>query len=358
MKQKITFFLFILLALVSTVNAQSIGRKLISNAGGTLQAGGKKITFTVGTKRHNLGTAKAAIVKGTISTGIVSADVCLGGTFNLPFTATAMNAGNIFTAQLSNAAGSFDNPVNIGTLSATSTGAIQVTIPATTLAGTGYRIRVTSSSPAIISTDNGTNIAINPTIIAITVPEVINTVNASPVDLNSFLPQGTPSNGLWLDINNTGFLNGSYLDPMNKAAGEYIFHYTVLTDTCLTNYIVTVKLDQSFVLGCGTVLVHNAFSPNGDAMNSTFVIDNIDEVTCYPENSVEIFDRQGLLVFSTKNYNNEKNNFNGIARGKNVIKQGTGLPTGTYFYILNYNFYTSKNKIQTKREEGFLYLVN
>lgn len=186
----------------------------------------------------------------------------------------------------------------------------------------------------------------------------INTVNASPVDLNSFLPQGTPSNGLWLDINNTGFLNGSYLDPMNKAAGEYIFHYTVLTDTCLTNYIVTVKLDQSFVLGCGTVLVHNAFSPNGDAMNSTFVIDNIDEVTCYPENSVEIFDRQGLLVFSTKNYNNEKNNFNGIARGKNVIKQGAGLPTGTYFYILNYNFYTSKNKIQTKREEGFLYLVN
>jgi hypothetical protein len=54
--------------------------------------------------------------------------------------------------------------------------------------------------------------------------------------------------------------------------------------------------DQGIVLGCGTVLVHNAFSPNGDGVNEMFTIDNIDDTICYPENTVEIYNRWGVLV--------------------------------------------------------------
>lgn len=69
-----------------------------------------------------------------------------------------------FTAQLSDAAGSFTSPINIGT----GTSPIAATIPAGQAAGTGYRIRVVNDNPATTGTDNGSNIIVNapPTITA------------------------------------------------------------------------------------------------------------------------------------------------------------------------------------------------
>jgi gliding motility-associated-like protein len=70
--------------------------------------------------------------------------------------------GNIFTAQLSDASGNFAAPVNIGSVVATTDGNINATIPANTLYGTGYRIRVVSDNPARVSPDNGVDITIHP----------------------------------------------------------------------------------------------------------------------------------------------------------------------------------------------------
>jgi hypothetical protein len=86
--------------------------------------------------------------------------LCAGSSVNVPYNAVGMNAGNKFTAQLSDAAGSFSPPLNIGTLNSASSGTINATIPAGTLAGTGYRIRVKSNDPAFTSIDNGSNISI------------------------------------------------------------------------------------------------------------------------------------------------------------------------------------------------------
>lgn len=80
----------------------------------------------------------------------------------VPFTTTStFVAGNTFTAQLSNATGSFANPVNIGTTSGTGSGTINATIPSSTAAGTGYRIRVVASNPAVNGTNNGTDLLID-----------------------------------------------------------------------------------------------------------------------------------------------------------------------------------------------------
>ncbi|MES2733982.1 MAG: hypothetical protein V4714_19700 [Bacteroidota bacterium] len=92
----------------------------------------------------------------------------LGTTFNLLFTATngssagtPFTSGNVFTAQLSDASGSFGSPITIGTLTSTAlSGTISATIPANTTTGTGYRIRVNASNPATVGNDNGSNIAI------------------------------------------------------------------------------------------------------------------------------------------------------------------------------------------------------
>ncbi|MFA5974435.1 MAG: PKD-like domain-containing protein, partial [Lentimicrobiaceae bacterium] len=104
----------------------------------------------------------------SISTSAISpTSYCAGASVSVPYTKSGtFNSGNIFTAQLSNASGSFASPVNIGTLTSTSAGTISGTIPAGTIYGIGYRIRVVSSTPATIGTDNGSNLTVNPIPIA------------------------------------------------------------------------------------------------------------------------------------------------------------------------------------------------
>ncbi|PRZ19378.1 DUF7507 domain-containing protein, partial [Flavobacterium granuli] len=119
----------------------------------------------------------------------------------------------------------------------------------------------------------------------------------------------------------------------------------------------TVTVEKASVLGCENIVVHNAFSPNGDGINETFVIDGIGDTTCYPENTVEIYNRWGVLVFDTTNYNNQTNAFDGFSRGRTTISKSSGLPTGTYYYILNYTSVDLGGNIQTNRKEGYLYLT-
>lgn len=112
----------------------------------------------------------------TINCTMPNLAYCAGATFNLPYTCTGtFNAGNIFTAQLSNAAGSFAAPVNIGTLASTTNGIIACTIPPGTPSGAGYRVRVSSNNPFLNGTDNGQNITIN------ALPNVVATANPTSV---------------------------------------------------------------------------------------------------------------------------------------------------------------------------------
>ena len=106
----------------------------------------------------------SVVATNTITTGVIAGSpFCACSTVNVPFTSTGtFTAGNIYTAQLSNAAGSFAAPTTIGTLaSVLNAGTIACTIPCGTPTGVGYRIRVISSAPPVTGTDNGVNIIIN-----------------------------------------------------------------------------------------------------------------------------------------------------------------------------------------------------
>ncbi|MBK9382576.1 MAG: hypothetical protein IPN39_14780 [Chitinophagaceae bacterium] len=73
------------------------------------------------------------------------------GTVNFISSGT-FTAGNIYTAQLSDASGSFATAVTIGTLSSTAnSGTINITIPSGTASGTNYKIRIRSSAPVVTS---------------------------------------------------------------------------------------------------------------------------------------------------------------------------------------------------------------
>ncbi len=99
----------------------------------------------------------------SITTGTISGSpLCAGGSVSVPLTSYGTYSGNTYTAQLSDAAGSFTSPTNIGTLvSNANSGNITATIPSGTAYGTGYRIRVISSGPSVTGADNGTDITIN-----------------------------------------------------------------------------------------------------------------------------------------------------------------------------------------------------
>ena len=99
-----------------------------------------------------------SITQGTITGSPFNA----GDAISVPFTTNGnFSAGNVFTAQLSDASGSFSAPVTLGILTATSSGIINGIIPGGTATGTSYRIRVVGSSPAVTGPDNGVNITIN-----------------------------------------------------------------------------------------------------------------------------------------------------------------------------------------------------
>ncbi|WP_193844447.1 Ig-like domain-containing protein [Flavobacterium hungaricum] len=101
--------------------------------------------------------------------------------------------------------------------------------------------------------------------------------------------------------------------------------------------------------GCD-IKIFNAISLNGDNMNERFYIRGIE---CYPDNTVQIFNRWGVLVFEREHYNNNDVVFKGYSEGRTTVKESNGLPEGTYYYILRYK----DNQSKPRQEAGYLYLT-
>ncbi|MCB0699436.1 MAG: gliding motility-associated C-terminal domain-containing protein [Chitinophagales bacterium] len=130
---------------------------------------------------------------------------CAEETINVPYDVTQpFYPGNIFSAELSDAAGSFTSPVVIGSVMATGAGVINCTIPKGTPPGNMYRIRVTASSPVDISADNGVNLTVKPT-------PTLNASSNAPVCIgDSLLLNATYSpTGTIIDWNGPGGYNAS-----------------------------------------------------------------------------------------------------------------------------------------------------
>ena len=103
-------------------------------------------------------------VTPTLYITYVTPSVCGGNSIKVKFNNLySFNTNNIFTVELSDANGSFANPVVIGTKSSASlngTDSIICPIPADIQSGNGFRVRVRASNPAVLSADNGFDIII------------------------------------------------------------------------------------------------------------------------------------------------------------------------------------------------------
>jgi gliding motility-associated-like protein len=95
--------------------------------------------------------------------------------------------------------------------------------------------------------------------------------------------------------------------------GDDTFTYRVKDAFGYYTNVATVTLIANFA----ALTIPNLFTPNGDGINDTFEILNIDQ---YPVNELQIVNRWGNEVFRAKGY---RNNWT-----------GEGLDEGTYYYLL------------------------
>jgi hypothetical protein len=206
------------------------------------------------------------IIPPGVSTGtITNTSLCTGANVNVPYAITGVfNSGNVFTAQLSDANGSFASPVNIGTLNSTNSGSISAAIPPATLPGTGYRIRVISSNPALTGSDNGTNINMNATV----VPTV--TITPSPGNMicagSTATFTATITNGgsnpffQWKkNSSNVGTNNNVYSDN-NLLNGDAVTVELTSNATCATPSVLTATAINMIVNSLLTPSVNIAAS--------------------------------------------------------------------------------------------------
>lgn len=94
-------------------------------------------------------SALAAVQYGDITIGTPNAGTyCAGAPLSIGFTAVGeLLTGNEYWLQLSNASGSFSNPIPVATISGTAlTNTFTTVIPTGTPSGTGYRLRVVSTN--------------------------------------------------------------------------------------------------------------------------------------------------------------------------------------------------------------------
>ncbi|HAN38405.1 MAG TPA: hypothetical protein DCQ29_05840 [Chitinophagaceae bacterium] len=148
------------------------------------------------------------------------------------------------------------------------------------------------------------------------------TVNAGP-DLNvleggnSLINATASGNNLRFRWTPNRWLNSdTILRPITAPQGDITYTLTV---TGQGNCSVT---DNMFVKLLLAPEIPTAFSPNGDGINDTWIIKYLES---YPGCTVEVFNRYGQSVFSSRGY----------ATPWNGTYNGAVLPVGTYYYIVD-----------------------
>jgi len=95
--------------------------------------------------------------------------------------------------------------------------------------------------------------------------------------------------------------------------------------------------------------VFNVITPNGDGVHDVLSITGLEN---YPTNTIKIYNRWGVLVYTTNAYNTEGNVFDGTSEGRVTVDADRKLPVGTYFYILDYEDAAGNMKTLS----GYLYI--
>lgn len=111
--------------------------------------------------------------------------------------------------------------------------------------------------------------------------------------------------------------NAALLHPVYVAVEDATFTLTATAPEggCTATDFLTVTVQE-------TVVIPNAFTPNGDGIHDTWEITSLD---AYPGCTVTVFNRYGQRVYASTGY---RVPWKGVSNGK-------VLPAGTYYYVID-----------------------
>ncbi|MEO8236104.1 MAG: gliding motility-associated C-terminal domain-containing protein, partial [Flavobacterium sp.] len=327
-----------------------------ANGGVTLAANTPSGTYTVtyqlcesdpvtglNVSPSNCDTAIATVVVSNVIDAVNDGPITIIVTTTGPISGGSVLGNDTLNGVLASIVNTDVTPVTVGPLSIDVNG--NVTIAPNTLAGTysiTYQLCETGAVPANCDTAIATYIIITDSD-GDGVTDVIEIADGTdPNDFCDFLAINVtlPQSQVFLDADcdNDGLNNGDEYgdnpkDPLDSD-GDGIPDFLEFNNH-------TPSEDD--------LEIFNLVTPNDDGDNDVFVIRNIE---LYPNNTVEIYNRWGLLVYETKGYGQNGKYFKGYSEGRVTLSQNSGLPVGTYFYIVKY----INNNNQAKERSGYLYI--
>lgn len=92
-------------------------------------------------------------------------------------------------------------------------------------------------------------------------------------------------------------------------------------------------LDPDMEMELDEVEIYNVVTPNGDGVHDFLTITGLER---RPDNNLKIYNRWGILVYSTHAYNTSGNVFSGVSQGRTTLGEQDNLPIGSYFYLFDY----------------------
>jgi len=151
-------------------------------------------------------------------------------------------------------------------------------------------------------------------------------VNSGPAPLSvNFTNQSTGANTYsWVLGNGSSQTTTNTSSSYNTPGNYVVTLFASINGNCTTQYSIDIKVTE------GLGIIPEIVTANGDNLNDFFTIKGLDN---YLLNELQIFNRWGNMVYSSKPYVNDWN-------GKPNAQGKTGsnkLPSGTYYYILQLN---------------------
>jgi large repetitive protein len=130
------------------------------------------------------------------------------------------------------------------------------------------------------------------------------------------MPSVAGNNLRFLWTPNVNMDNNTAKNPIITALTDLVYTITVTGEAgCQAQDRLAVRVLKPFD-------IPNTFTPNGDGVNDTWLIPNLEK---YPSCKVLIFNRYGQGVFESTGYTKP---WDGLSNGRNV-------PFGTYYYIID-----------------------
>ncbi len=170
------------------------------------------------------------------------------------------------------------------------------------------------------------------------------TVGATPVVTGTGTTTGTDfvtaySSNPMIGKGLTSNLRVEATDAQNYSwSGSGLSNYTVsnpvASPTASTTYYVTVTNSKGFsttvpitvaVRDDYTIKPDNNFSPNGDGINDTWQVNNLEN---YQDHELIVFDRGGRILYKVRGYQNDWDG---------TTSEGKSLAVGTYYYIFKFD---------------------